>query len=327
MHFQRYLFFLVIFLISISISLTSAFLPPTEEGEDQEEKYRPMIRCLVCENMVKRLIHKMNTTHKNLGASVRGGDKFSSIEEETLRLAPAKSNIKQQKLRKATVSAWAHELVTTQRLCRYDARTDDKDPFLKEMNDNEAVKGPKAKIYCEQALEATEDELIKFAVARKMNESVAAIDMNETSQGVCGRAKYCTFRGEIKQQMESAQEHARQQFMDNYPLWKMVLVELRKNAWWYVLLFVGTIVVVTLGMVVYKYLEIRTRIRERRYQEAMERLRRDGSAAGGQKIVKQQQLQRRQESKMVVLESDDEQNEGKADEDDSEPVVKNKKND
>ena len=266
------LILLVIVIITILLTIINnnknyvqAFLP-TEEGETPEEtehKYRPMIRCLVCENMVKRLIHKMNTSHSNLGSSIKGGRDIRAAEEGS---SHSKSR------RKATVSAWAHELVTVENLCKISEKELKKDPFLKELNDKEAVKGPKGKIYCEQALEATEDRLIRFAKARKMNESVAEIDMNATAEDVCTRAKYCKVRSEIKNSMEAAQESAKKQFLENNPLWKLVLMEMKKNMWWYIGLFFGTLIIMTIVMVVYKFMQIRRKIRERKYQEALQKL-------------------------------------------------------
>jgi len=259
---------LLLLLISSSSSpfaAVHAFLP-TEEGEtpeDQEHKYRPMIRCLVCENMVKRLIHKMNTSHSNLGSSIKTGRDLRAATDAM------GSNTHANTRRKATVSAWAHELVTVENLCRISQRELQKDEFLRLLDEKEAVKGPKGKIYCEQAVEATEDRLIRFARARKMNESVAEIDMNTTAEDVCTKAKYCKVRSEIKNSMEAAQESAKKQFLENNPLWKLVLMELKKNVWWYVGLFFGTITVMTVGLIGVKYYQIRKRIKERRYQEAM----------------------------------------------------------
>jgi hypothetical protein len=253
-YFVRFLFF---FLLS-TITFTCAFLPMDPE-EDNEEKYRPLIRCVACENMVKRFIRKMNTTHSRLGASVKSGRFQPKSSEET-------------KLKKATIAAWANELVDSKHLCPHNAPTkeDKEDPNM----NPDAVHGPKSRIYCEQSLEASEDMLIKLAIQRKTANTIKSIDVNDTAETICANAKYCTFRTEMKTQMQNAQDEARKKFLESMPMWKLVMLEFEKNMWWYIGLFVGTIVIMSVIMIGYQYWKIKRRILERQRQIDLMKLKR-----------------------------------------------------
>ena len=165
------------------------------EATVDEDTYRPVIRCVACEAMVARYVGRMRVTP--LGASVKAA-----------RLDQRGDAATQQRMHRATVAAWAEELLVG--LC---ADAGDQYP----------------RRYCDAELEACDERLVALATAHKLAGTCDAIDVNATAHAVCEKAGACELRAQMAKQVADMQASMRQRHLDEHSLFRLVLAELREH--------------------------------------------------------------------------------------------------